>query len=256
MSQQSRIFRAPAGIAWIEGEQVAKLTDFTLNVAATEITAKAGCDKYDWFTAIERKDLTGSFSCYDLSPSLLAVMVGGAEVSGAGYAVTTQTGLSPVAGVLTFANTGAIHQDSDSEYQIALTRKASAGETLIEQIAGTPGSGQFQVTSGAASATVAVNASDTGASVTWDTVYMELATSRDYWKDTTTAEPGYVSLGIPICGHLLSTIGTETKSTIWLPKVRILSWDLSASAGAGELQKATFNFKAVPDSNNIVIRIY
>ena len=257
-SQRASIVRSPLGYAFLRGEQVAKLTDVSISYAGTEITARSGCDKTPWFRALDSYDLTGSFSTQVISPHLLALVTGGDVVAANGYDVVSDESLTTSSSPITLANTPVhLYDDADGlEYgQIALVRSTSTGDTLLTQIASgvaPSNAGDFSINSEAGEVTI--HNDDLNTTIT--ATYMYQVAGNDYFELEKDDEPAFLSLGIPLCGYKLADLDTQKATTLWIPRVKILSWDGNASTGAGDLQTFSFNFTAVPDSVNDVFRLY
>jgi hypothetical protein len=256
-AQRGNIFRAPLGYAFLRGEQVAKVTDVSISYAGTELTARSGCDKTPWFRAIDSYDLTGAFSTQVVSPLLMSLVTGGEVVATNGYSVVQDEAPSSTGTVLELANSD-IHTYADADGntygQVVIVNKGSTGDTMLDQVvAASPAAGEFYVQD-SASGWIEINAAEQNDTLNVTYLYQEA--SQNYFELEKDDEPPYLSLGIPLCGYALSDLDTQKASTLWIPKVRILSWDGSAATGAGDLQSFSFNWTAVPDGNNAVFRLY
>lgn len=256
MAQRSSTTRSTSGIGFIDGQQVLAIQDGGFSFANTEFIANMGCSRYPWFRANSSSELTGSFTCQVSSPLLMSIATGGDVVATNGYSIVQDEAPSTSATGVTLANTD-LHTSTDRNNltmgEITATFKGSAGDTVYNQVATIPtSSGEFQVND-ASAGTLRIHTDDIGNTLNF--TYMYKVSAQSYFELQKDDSPSFITLGLNFCVYDLDT-GAEGKRTLWIPKAKINGVDHSASVGATEPQTWNFTWGAVPDSNNVVARIY
>lgn len=233
---QVRNYTWAAGTVTIGGVEVGKVVSGSFDESFDTIKAKSGCGLDPWANETVGRTISGSFEFNVYSKEVFSQLTGGTEASNGYHWIKDEAVTVNQAAGNTLAHTNGVLVDSVVVY------RPVDGKTFIEGT-GTPGVGEFQVTTGGE---LDWNAADNGGAVQVSYAYTTTGAEADKLTLASTDLPGYKTLVIVNCGRNLSS---ESKSYVvdYFPKVRITG--INFAGGQDSFATYTANFEAVADSS-------
>lgn len=252
---RSHLVKAPLGQVILDGQGAIHVTNVNVNKSVTELEALSGCDAFPWHTEAQRIDVTGDFTLQDFNLQIEKLATGGAIIatSAADKIVKEEAITVPATPFVATVAEADITVDEDGFGIVVVEKYDANGSTVMTQVSGAPSAAdEFQV-SDAAAGDITFHTSNEGD--TLRVTYQTEGTSRDNLQVSKSNTPGLVSLLLPICARTLAAPDTDDHVGFYFPRVRITGSQHGAQVGQNTISEFTYNFRALPDGNNLIVQV-